>query len=116
MKNCEICSKLTIKTPERRQWRSGVFIVNFEYIWTYFTPFSRVSIVDFKQVTYTKLILIKFPKKLENTPWTIPFFFLIIKVFESQCRKLYLILEGTNLAWSNDHVVVKIQKPSLKTQ
>ena len=27
---CEICSKLTIKTPERRQWRrSGVFNVNF---------------------------------------------------------------------------------------
>ena len=31
--SCEICSKLTIKTPERRHWRcSGVFIVNFEYI------------------------------------------------------------------------------------
>ena len=30
---CEICSKLTIKTPERRQWRrSVVFIVNFEHI------------------------------------------------------------------------------------
>ena len=30
---CEICSKLTIKTPERRQERrSGVFIVNFEHI------------------------------------------------------------------------------------
>ena len=30
---CEICSKLTMKTPERRQWRcSGVFIVNFEHI------------------------------------------------------------------------------------
>ena len=30
---CEICSKLTIKTPERHQWhRSGVFIVNFEHI------------------------------------------------------------------------------------
>ena len=28
-----ICSKLTIKTPERRHWRlCGVFIVNFEYI------------------------------------------------------------------------------------
>ena len=28
---CEICSKLTIKTPERRQLRRsrGVFIVNF---------------------------------------------------------------------------------------
>ena len=26
--------KLTIKTPDRRQWRSfGVFIVNFEHIW-----------------------------------------------------------------------------------
>ena len=32
-KRCEICSKLTIKTPEQRQWRrSGVFIVNFEHI------------------------------------------------------------------------------------
>ena len=30
---CEICSKLTIKTPERHYWRrSGVFIVNFEHI------------------------------------------------------------------------------------
>ena len=29
----KICSKLTIKKPERRQWsRSGVFIVNFEHI------------------------------------------------------------------------------------
>ena len=30
---CEIRSKLTIKTPERRQWRrSGIFAVNFERI------------------------------------------------------------------------------------
>ena len=30
---CEICSKLTIKIPERRYWRrSGVFIANFEHI------------------------------------------------------------------------------------
>ena len=29
---CEICSKLTIKIPERRQWcRSGIFLVNFEH-------------------------------------------------------------------------------------
>ena len=29
----EICSKLTIKTPERHYWRrSGVFIINFEHI------------------------------------------------------------------------------------
>ena len=32
-KKCEICSKSTKKTPERRHWRfSGVFIVNFEHI------------------------------------------------------------------------------------
>ena len=30
---CEVCSKLTIKTPEGRHWgRSGLFIVNFELI------------------------------------------------------------------------------------
>ena len=30
---CEICPKLTIKIPERRQWRrSGNFIVNFGHI------------------------------------------------------------------------------------
>ena len=30
---CEICSKLTIKIPERRHWRRfGIFIINFEQI------------------------------------------------------------------------------------
>ena len=30
---CEVCSMLTINTPEGRHWRrSGVFIVNFEDI------------------------------------------------------------------------------------
>ena len=36
-KKCEICSKLTIKTPEQR--RSGVFIVNFEHISQLFLVF-----------------------------------------------------------------------------
>ena len=32
-KRWEMCSKLTIKIPERRQWRrSRIFIVNFEHI------------------------------------------------------------------------------------
>ena len=32
-RRCEICSKLTIKTSERRQWGgSGAFIFNFEHI------------------------------------------------------------------------------------
>ena len=29
--SCEICSQLTIKTPERRHWHC-VFIFNFEYV------------------------------------------------------------------------------------
>ena len=44
---CEICSKLTIKTSERRHWRlSGVFIVNFEHI----SPCSSISIVNFEHI------------------------------------------------------------------
>ena len=39
---CEMCSKLTIKTPELR---NGVLIIQF---WTYFTPCSSVSIVNFE--------------------------------------------------------------------
>ena len=32
-RRCEICLKLTIKTPERRYWlRSGVYIATFEHI------------------------------------------------------------------------------------
>ena len=39
-KRCEMCSKLTIKTPERcHRRRSGVFIVNFEHILHHFLVF-----------------------------------------------------------------------------
>ena len=39
-KGYEICPKLTIKTPERRQWRcSGVIIANFEHISQFFIVF-----------------------------------------------------------------------------
>ena len=31
-RSCEICSRLKIKTPQRRRRRSGIFIVNFELI------------------------------------------------------------------------------------
>ena len=43
-KSCEICSKLTIKTPERRQpRRSGIFI-NFEYISHLFLVFLLLTL------------------------------------------------------------------------
>ena len=41
-KRCEICSKLTIQTPERRQ---TLFL-----LLTYFTYFSSASIINFEQV------------------------------------------------------------------
>ena len=54
---CEICSKLTIKTPERRHWRrSCVVIVNFEH----FTPYCSVSVANFEQVNaHWELICLK---------------------------------------------------------
>ena len=49
---CEICSKLTTKTPEWRQWyRSGVFIVNFEHI------SHLVLVFNFEQVNAGCLFL-----------------------------------------------------------
>ena len=42
---CEICSKLTIKIPERRHWRrSGIFIVNFEYILRFVLVFLLLTL------------------------------------------------------------------------
>ena len=44
-KRCEICSKLTMKTLERRQrCCSGVFIVNFEHISHLFLLFLLVTL------------------------------------------------------------------------
>ena len=45
---CEICLKLTIKTPKRRHCRSfGVFIVNFEH---FSHLYSSVSVINFENV------------------------------------------------------------------
>ena len=43
---CEIRSKLTIKTPERRKWRrSDVYIVNFEHISHLVLMFLLLSLI-----------------------------------------------------------------------
>ena len=53
-KSCEICSKLTIKSSERRRWcRYGVFIVNFEHI-------SHLFLV-FLLLTYTSKCFLGWP-------------------------------------------------------
>ena len=44
-KSCEICSKLTIKTPEGRQWsRSGNITVNFKHISHLFLLFLLLTL------------------------------------------------------------------------
>ena len=47
---CEICSKLTRKTPKRRQWRfSCVFIINFEQISHLFLVFLLLTLSRYTQ-------------------------------------------------------------------
>ena len=42
---CKICLKLTLKAPERRQWRRfGVFIVNFEHILHFVLAFLLLTL------------------------------------------------------------------------
>ena len=56
-KKREICLKLTIMSL---QWRSTVFIVNFEYISYLFIPFFSVSTVGFGQVNVSWVPLYQF--------------------------------------------------------
>ena len=46
-KRCEICSKLTIKTPERHL---ASFCCLYFYFWTYIIPWPSVFIVNLEQV------------------------------------------------------------------
>ena len=50
---CEICSKLTIKTLERRSTLLASFWCLYCQLWTYFTPSSSVFIVNFEQANFS---------------------------------------------------------------
>ena len=59
-KKCKICSKLTIRTPERRHWRrSDVFIINFEHILRIFLVFLLLTLD--KQMLAGKRIIGELP-------------------------------------------------------
>ena len=53
-KRYEISSKLIIKAPERRHWL-------YCQLWTFFTPFSSVSIVEFEQINIAGYSLEQLP-------------------------------------------------------
>ena len=85
-----ICSKLTIKTRERRHYRhSGVFIIDFEHI-----SFSSASIVDFEQLNKSSVDLTSLEKwewiqsDLRNYPFS---------TFKNFSNKLFwhVMLSGT---------------------
>ena len=55
-KICDICSRLTIKKLEWRQWRhSGVFIVNFKHIFN--TPFGVFLLLTLSMYLLTSIYL-----------------------------------------------------------
>ena len=52
---CEIRSKLTIKTPERLQWRrSGFFIANFEHLF-FFNTNMIICVIIYLHFTSLKI-------------------------------------------------------------
>ena len=61
-KMCEICLKLTIKSPQRR---STVFIVNFKHVSCLFTLFSSISNARFEHV---------------NVWWVTPYQFITVEI------------------------------------
>ena len=99
---CEICPKLTRKTPERRQWRrSGVSIVNFEY----FTPCSNVSTVNFEHI-------ITGWDSAQPTKFTL----YLTKIFKSFCRsKFYEFLNFFKFSYALYHLFGSLNSSSCKS-
>ena len=65
-KRYEICSKLTLKTSERRNWRRhGVFSINFEHISRFF---SSVYVVNFEYVNVYWVNAVLNVFKVNNQP------------------------------------------------
>ena len=104
-KRCEICSKLTIKTTERRQWRrSGVFIVNFEHISHLFLVLLLLTLNRDKnryfyhpiqtnlhrlKFIYTNVIMYSFIKPFAST---LLFYFYYLPIHVTAISQKYAIL------------------------
>ena len=70
-KKCEICSKLTIKTPEQHQWhRSSVLLDNIIHISYLFLVFLLLTLNKWMLARLCKLVLIKW-NHTATTCWLI---------------------------------------------
>ena len=95
---CEICSKLTIKTPKRRHWRRfGVFIINFEHI---SHLCSSASIVNFEHVIASWDFLRKINKIMEQ-----PLYFNNVNVKLTRTQ-MHLGLQLDNKLLFNEHAKI----------
>ena len=83
---CEICSKLTIKIPERRRW----------HICTYFTPCSSVFIVNFEKVDAGRANAVNLLKVSSNYNKTT-----LINPFQANIPFLYPLKTSENRSFSD---------------
>ena len=123
---CEICSKLTIKTAERRHWRrSGVFIANFEHILhlvlvfllltlNMYLPaglasYLRIILTHFSRMfqLYTLFSFLKFSGSIEIEHWSKMGLTLYVELF-FYTSFLEEDLRNTHLKSSMHHVKLKL--------
>ena len=113
-KRCEICSKLTIRTSERRKWRcSGVFIVNFEPISHLFQVFPLLALNRqllaeksyFKmlcallRIKHTLYVNVEMYKKLKYI-----YFFLVLSKCFYRTNKSFLAYPASSTIVLNDRI------------
>ena len=101
-KRCEVCSKLIIKTPERRhRHRSGIFIVTFEPISHLFSAFT----FEFEQekiycIPETSHFIDLNPKFVFKALTFVKLMFL----FSTTILIIYQKIKALTLIWSNLHL------------
>ena len=101
---CKICSKLTVKTPERCQWRrSAVFIANFEHISYLFLVFLLLTLHNLMlaemETLHCDYFLVQSQQwKHHNNVWN------LLKVYNKDTRGV--VLESLLLTLNRFHILL----------
>ena len=75
-KRCEICSKLTIKTPERRHWLRFDYVLTMFWLWLYPRDYVLLTLAIYDMVTKnfrTRIIIfvVKWRRHKSSTVFTL---------------------------------------------
>ena len=86
---CEICSKLTIKTPGQRNWsRSGVFNIDFEQISNIALIFPLLTLNKQIPTRYWLFLNMRLREKSQNTElFLVRIFLLSVRIQENTDQK-----------------------------